>query len=62
VLAGTIENSVETPVGVADLDNPEIDDILDDLGELVVNQGGNVVVVPQLNMPTDTGVAAIYRY
>lgn len=62
VLAGTIENSLEIPVAVGDLDSPEIDDVLDDLGELVINQGGNVVVVPQLSMPTDTGVAAIYRY
>ena len=36
--AGTIEKG--------DLDNPKIDDLLDDLGELVTKMGGNVMVNP----------------
>ena len=38
------------------------DDILDDLSELTLAAGGEVVVVPADRMPTDTGAAAIYRY
>lgn len=45
-----------------DLDHPEVDDLLDDLGVLALTMGGNVVVVPTERMPTKTGIAAIYRY
>jgi len=45
-----------------ELTRPEVDDILDDLGALVMGAGGGVVVVPAEQMPTPTGVAAIYRY
>jgi hypothetical protein len=45
-----------------DLSHPEVDDVLDDLGELVLKKGGQIVIVPTERMPTRTGVAAIYRY
>jgi hypothetical protein len=44
------------------LDDPETDDLLDDLGERVLATGGEVVVVPAERMPTRTGLAAIYRF
>ena len=34
----------------------------DDLGELVMRRDGTVHVVPPGRMPTDTGVAAVYRF
>jgi len=37
------------------------DDLLDDLGELVGNTGGQVLVVPTERMPGKTGLAAIFR-
>jgi hypothetical protein len=45
-----------------DLAHPEVDDVLDDLGTLALKMGGQVVVVPSERMPTETGLAAIYRY
>jgi Bacterial archaeo-eukaryotic release factor family 3 len=45
-----------------DLEHPEVDDLLDDVAELVVKMGGQVVVVPAERMPTPTGLAAIYRF
>lgn len=42
--------------------NPEVDDVLDDLGALALKMGGKVVILPTERMPTATGVAAIYRY
>ena len=45
-----------------DLAHPEVDDLLDDLGELVLKRGGQVVAVPTERMPTRTGIAAIYRF
>ena len=45
-----------------DLAHPRVDDLLDDLGEIVLKKGGNVVVVPSDRMPTKSGAAAIYRF
>lgn len=45
-----------------DLDNPKLDDILDDLGEIALKSQSEVVVLPKERMPTDTGIAAIFRY
>jgi hypothetical protein len=45
-----------------DLRDPQIDDALDDLAELVQKRGGRVVVVPAERMPTSTGHAAVFRY
>lgn len=49
-------------VELHDMSHPEVDDTLDDLAEMVLHTGGRVVVVPAARMPTDTGVAAIYRF
>jgi hypothetical protein len=46
----------------ADLANPEVDDVLDDLAAFVARQGGEVVVVPPERLPTETGLAAVYRF
>ncbi len=46
----------------ADLSDPKVDDLLDDLGELVVAMGGTVFVVRSEQMPTDTGAAATCRF
>jgi hypothetical protein len=46
----------------APLDDPGVDDLLDDLGEHALKTGGEVVIVPAERMPTDTGIAAIYRF
>ena len=44
------------------LDHPDVDDLLDDLGEMVLGKGGDVVIVPADRMPTQVGAAAIYRF
>lgn len=38
------------------------DDLLDDTAEIVLRNGGQVLVLPPEMMPTDTGLAAIFRY
>lgn len=45
-----------------DLKDPDTDDLLDDLAEMVFKNRGEVVVLPKERMPTSTGAAAIYRY
>ncbi len=42
--------------------DPQTDDVLDDLADLVSEMGGEVVIVPAEGMTTDTGLAAIYCY
>ncbi len=42
--------------------DPEIDDLLDDIAEAVLKAGGEVIIVPEDQMPTDSGLAAIYRF
>ena len=44
------------------LDDPAVGDMLDDLAEAVLRTGGDVVVVPTERMPSDTGLAARFRY
>lgn len=43
-------------------DHAQSDDLLDDLGEQVMKNGGQVFVIPAAKMPTTTGAAAICRY
>ena len=60
-----IPGRVDPVVGAIEFDdlvNPEVDDVLDDLAALVLRMKGQVFVVPSQGMPTETGIAAIYRY
>jgi hypothetical protein len=40
----------------------QLDDVFDDLAELALRNGAEVVVVPSERMPTNTGLAATYRF
>lgn len=61
VIAGKVDASTGAVQGGA-LGDPEVDDLLDDLGEMVLKAGGEVVMVPTERMPTNTGAAAVYRF
>lgn len=61
LIAGRIDSATGR-VEAANLSDPRVDDLLDDLGELVARMGGAVLVLPADQMPTTTGLAAIYRY
>ncbi len=62
IIPGKIINSDTGEIQTSDLQHPETDDLLDDIGELVTMTGGNVALIPQDKMPSTTGLAAIYRY
>jgi hypothetical protein len=49
-------------IELKDRAHPEVDDLLDDLAELVLKNGGQVVVMPAERMPTRAGIAALYRF
>jgi hypothetical protein len=61
VQPGTIDPTTGA-IRADELCDPKVDDKLDDLAELVIKTGGEVVIVPTDRMPTKTGLAAIYRY
>jgi hypothetical protein len=60
-IPGKITNDMGS-IEKGDLANPEMDDLLDDLGELVTKMGGTVMIIPHEKMPTKTGLACLYRY
>lgn len=62
MIANKLTNQVTGNIQKRDLMNPKVDDLLDDLGELVIKMGGNVMVLPAEKIPSDTGLAAIFRY
>jgi hypothetical protein len=59
---GRVDHQTGQVSTVDDGADPTIDDLVDDLGELVLERGGEVIVVPAERMPTTTGMAAIFRY
>jgi hypothetical protein len=58
---GTVDRS-SGQVQSAERSNATSDDLLDDTAEIVLRNGGQVLVLPPEMMPTDTGLAAIFRY
>ncbi len=61
IIPGKIDDSTGK-IELGNIKDPDFDDILDDLAELVLKKRGEVVILPKERMPSDTGVAAIYRY
>lgn len=61
LIPGSIDDA-SGKIILGDIDHPEVDDVLDDLGERVLRKGGEVIIVPAERMPTKTGAAAIYRF
>ncbi len=51
---GVIENEL--------LKHPETDDLLDDIANMATKMASDVLVLPPHDMPTHTGLAAIFRY
>ncbi len=61
IIPGRI-NATTGDIALDSLTHPEVDDVLDDLLALSLKMGGQVVIVPKEQMPTETGAAATYRY
>lgn len=55
-------NAEDGGIRLASGGDPEVDDLLDDIAEQVLKAAGEVIVVAAERMPTDTGLAAIYRF
>lgn len=61
VLAGRI-NRYTGRIESGELSHPEFGDILNDIAEIVINNGGSVIMLPKDRMPSTTGAAATYRF
>jgi hypothetical protein len=61
VIPGTID-AVTGSVRRNGVHDPNATDLLDEVAELVLRTKGTVVVVPRERMPSETGLAAIYRF
>lgn len=57
-----VPGRIDPETGAITLGGSGVDDVLDDMAELVLAKGGEVVIVPAEHMPTRTGIAAIYRF
>jgi len=62
VIASRLRNKVTGTFETTDVTQPTLDDQLDNIGELVTKMGGTVVIIPEAQMPSQSGVAAIFRY
>ena len=60
-IPGMVDESTGS-VQFDDLNQPDVDDLLDDVAELVLKMKGRVGVLATENMPSTTGIAAIFRY
>ncbi len=61
-IAGRLLSDPDRIEYVGDFSHPEAEDVLDDIAEMVLRQGGEVLVVPSDIMPSVTGLAALYRF
>jgi hypothetical protein len=62
VISGKLDRMTGEITGMSLAPHADGQDLLDDVSELVLAAGGHVYVLPKSMMPTDVGVAAIYRY
>lgn len=61
-IPGHIHRDEKSITVLEDFSAPNAEDILDDMAEMTLRRSGEVLVLPEDIMPTDTGIAAIYRY
>jgi hypothetical protein len=61
VVPGRVDLATGT-VQRSEMSDAHTDDLLDDLSELTLRAGGEVVIVPVERMPSKSGVAATYRF
>jgi hypothetical protein len=61
VIPGKID-VINKKMTIEELSNPDFDDILDDVAQFTLDRSGEVFILSKDEMPTDSGIAAIYRY
>lgn len=62
LIGGKITDRATGAIKTGNIQNPETDDLIDDIAELVTEKGGSVIIMPAGKMPSTTGIAAIHRF
>jgi peptide subunit release factor 1 (eRF1) len=62
IIPGKAIASYSVGFGNGAIDNLETDDLLDDLADLAKKMGADALIIPKEDMPSKTGLAAIFRY
>jgi hypothetical protein len=62
IIPGKITDDNSGTIEIGDLNNPEVGDLLDAIAEMATEKGTEVIVISKENMPTQSGIAAIFRY
>ncbi|MBK6264092.1 hypothetical protein JKA74_03505 [Marivirga sp. S37H4] len=61
-IGGKVEDKTTGTLKTGDIEDPEVGDLTDEIAEIVMDKGGEVIVIPKEKMPNQAGLAAIYRY
>lgn len=62
IIPGIIKDVNLGTIELGNLKNPETGDLLDAIAEMATNKGAEVIVTSAENMPTNSGLSAIFRY
>jgi hypothetical protein len=62
IIPGKIIDADTGAVEFENLNNPEVGDLLDDIAEMATEKGTAVIVISKEKMPTQSGIASIFRY
>ncbi len=62
IIPGKITDSNTGVIENGSIKNPETDDLLDDIATMATKMGSEVLVLPAHDMPSQTGLVAIFRY
>lgn len=62
IIPGKITDNSTGSIEKGPINNPETDDLLDDIASMATKMGSDVLVIPPHDMPSQTGLAATFRY
>jgi hypothetical protein len=62
IIPGTIVNRLSGTIETADLKDLEMGDLLNSIAEIATEKGTTVLVVSKEDMPSRSGLVALYRY
>ena len=62
IIPGKIIDADTGAIEFENLNNPEVGDLLDDIAEMATEKGTAVIVISKEKMPTQSGIASIFRY
>ncbi|MBB5438112.1 hypothetical protein HDC92_001787 [Pedobacter sp. AK017] len=62
IISGKITDNNTGSIEYKPIKHPKINDLLDNIANMAITMGSDVLVIPLHDMPSQTGLAAIFRY